>query len=107
VTSPPETQYGLHLPPGESFPIHTLARVLSCTRQHLINLVETGEIKCAIDLRGAGSSHSCIRITRAAALEFIESRRIEIAAIPDRLDGREEKSATARICRADTHRRKN
>jgi Helix-turn-helix domain len=70
-----------YLPPGESFPVHLLARVLHIHRTHLINLIDAGEIQCAVDLRGHGSSRSTIRVPRAAVIEFLEKRRIVI--IPD------------------------
>lgn len=71
-----------YLPPGESFPVHLLARVLHVTRNHVINLIDTGEIKCAVDLRGAGASRSTIRVSRAAVVEFLESRRILVVESP-------------------------
>jgi Helix-turn-helix domain len=69
------------LPPGESFPVHLLARVLHVHRTHVINLIDAGEIKCAVDLRGPGASRSTIRVPRAAVIAFLESRRIVV--VPD------------------------
>ena len=67
-----------YLPPGGSFSVIVLARALQVTRNHVINLIDTGEIKCAVDLRGPGASRSTIRVPRAAVIEFLESRRIVI-----------------------------
>lgn len=69
-------QVNAYLPEGESFPVYLLARTLHVTRNHVINLIDTGELKCAVDLRGPGSSRSTIRVSRAAVIEFLESRRI-------------------------------
>ena len=67
-----------YLPPGESFPVHVLARALQVTRNHVINLIDCGEITHAVDLRGAGSSRSTIRVPRSAVIEFLESRKIMV-----------------------------
>jgi hypothetical protein len=69
-----------YLPAGESFPVHLLARVLHVDRKHVIHLIDSGEIKCAVDLRGPGSSRSTIRVSRAAVIEFLESRKIIVVA---------------------------
>jgi hypothetical protein len=74
------------LPPGNSFPVHLLASALHVSRNHLIKLIDTGEIKCAVDLRSPGSSCSTIRVPRAAVLEFLESRKIVV--VPAEKNGR-------------------
>ena len=71
-------QVSAYLPEGQSFPVHLLAKVLHVTRVHVVNLIDAGEIKCAVDLRGPGASRSTIRVPRAAVLEFLESRRIVV-----------------------------
>jgi hypothetical protein len=65
-----------YLPAGDSFPVHLLARILHVDRKHVIHLIDCGELKCAVDLRGPGASRSTIRVSRAAVIEFLESRRI-------------------------------
>jgi hypothetical protein len=72
-----------YLPPGESFPVYLLARVLHIDRKHVVHLIDTGELKCAVDLRGPGASRSTIRISRAAVIEFLESRRIIVVPPPN------------------------
>ena len=67
-----------YLPAGESFPVHILARVLRVTRNHVVNLIDCGELKCAVDLRSPGASRSTIRVPRAAVVEFLECRRIVV-----------------------------
>jgi Helix-turn-helix domain len=64
------------LPAGESFPVWQLARLFHVDRQHLVNLIESGEIKVAIDLRGKTSSRSCIRVPRNSLIEFLQSRKV-------------------------------
>jgi len=66
----------LALPAGDSFPVHVLARYWHVTRPHIINLIESGEIKCAIDIRSPGASRSTIRIPRWAVEEFLKTREI-------------------------------
>jgi len=73
-----ESQVQMALPEGDSFPVHVLARFWHVHRQHVINLIDSGEIKCAIDLRGASGSRSTIRVPRWAAEEFVKSREIVI-----------------------------
>jgi excisionase family DNA binding protein len=65
----------IELPPGESLPIHVVARALSCHRNHLVNLIEAGHLE-AYDLRGPHSSRSTIRITRQTLIEWLASRKI-------------------------------
>jgi hypothetical protein len=67
-----------YLPAGESFPVHVLSRVLHVHRTHITSLIESGEIKCGFDIRGAQSSRSTIRVPRAAVVEFLERRKIVI-----------------------------
>jgi hypothetical protein len=74
------------LPPGESFPVWLLAKHLHVHRTHIINLIDVGEIKCAVDLRGPGSSRSTIRVPRAAVISFLESRKIVV--VPNAKNGR-------------------
>jgi excisionase family DNA binding protein len=64
-----------HLPADQNFAVNTLANYLGVRRQHVLDWIDSGEIKCAFDLRGAGSSRSLIRIPRAAVLEFLAARK--------------------------------
>jgi len=74
-----------YLPAGESFPVHLLARVLHVDRKHVIGLIDSGEIKCAFDMRSPGVSRSLIRVPRAAVVEFLESRKIVVVESPAKL----------------------
>jgi hypothetical protein len=62
-----------YLPDGKSFPLNVLARALCVHRDHLIHLIECGELP-AVDLRAPYSSKSCIRIPREAIEEFLRKR---------------------------------
>jgi len=56
------------------FAIWQLSKVLRCNRQHIVDLVEQGEL-VAFDLRGANSSRSCVRVPRASVIAFLEARQ--------------------------------
>jgi excisionase family DNA binding protein len=64
-----------HLPADRNFAVNTLAKLLGVRRQHVLDWIDSGQIRCAFDLRGAGSSRSTIRIPRAAVLEFLAKRK--------------------------------
>lgn len=64
-----------HLPAGESFPVWKLAQLFHVSAQHLVDLIEEGEI-VAFDLRGKTSSRACIRVQRAELIKFLQSREI-------------------------------
>lgn len=66
------------LPADNSFPVHLLAKLLNVHRTHIVHLIETGELRCAVDLRSSQSSRSCIRVSRVAILEFLEAREIQV-----------------------------
>ena len=68
----------MEMPEGENIPVHVLARFLHVTRNHVINLIDSGEIKCAVDIRGASASRSTIRVPRWAVEDFLRSREIII-----------------------------
>jgi len=64
------------LPQGDSFPVHVLARYWHVDRKTVLMLIDSGEIKCAFDLRAPYSSRSTIRIPRWAIEEFLKTREI-------------------------------
>jgi hypothetical protein len=55
---------------GEMFAVWQLSEILRCNRQHIIDLVEQGEL-VAFDLRGAGSSRATLRIPRDSVKSFL------------------------------------
>ncbi len=64
------------LPAGmDFFPVWWLASRWGVSKQHVINLVESGEIRVALDLRGGGASKSLIRVPRCSVLEFLKKRK--------------------------------
>jgi hypothetical protein len=71
-------QVSEYLPPGDNFPVYLLARFLHVHRQHVLNLIDCGEIKCAIDIRSPHASRSTIRVPRWAVEEFLKSREIVV-----------------------------
>jgi hypothetical protein len=64
------------LPSGkEWFSIRWLARHWNKSAQHVINLVDSGEIKTSVDLRGKGSKRSDTNIPRSAVVDFLNRRK--------------------------------
>jgi hypothetical protein len=61
----------------ETFTLRWLAAWSRSSVMHWNRLVESGEIppEGVIDLRGAGTGKSMLRITRPALVKFLESRR--------------------------------
>jgi len=70
-----KAQIEAELPDWSFFPCHWLAHRLQVDSKHIANLIESGEIKCAVDLRSRGASRTTIRIPRAAVVEFLTRRR--------------------------------
>jgi excisionase family DNA binding protein len=68
-----------YLPPGETFAVWQLAKMLNCHRSHLVHLIEAGEI-VAFDLRGKKASRSTMRVPRNSIVEFLEKRQVIAAA---------------------------
>lgn len=67
--------YEAVLPDWDGFPIWWLAKRWQVTDQHILNLVESRQIACAVDLRNKGSSRATIRIPRKAVIAFLNTRR--------------------------------
>ncbi len=67
--------FGKELPPWDFFPLYWLAARLHVTTKHLDNLILTGEIRCAVDLRGNKSSRATIRLPRQAVVDFLNGRQ--------------------------------
>jgi len=56
-----------------------LARYWHVDRKHVVNLIDAGEIKWAIDLRAPSSNRSTIRIPRSSVVAFLSTRVIRVA----------------------------
>lgn len=67
----------IELPPGAALPVHVIARALHCDDQHLVHLIESGELE-AFDLRSPHSSRSTLRVTRTTLIEFLARRKIVV-----------------------------
>lgn len=79
----PEFDFEHDLPAGvESFALHWLAKRWKVSVQHVFNLVKSGEIPVAVDLRNLNSSKSCIRAPRASVVTFL-NRRKDLTAIEE------------------------
>jgi Helix-turn-helix domain len=63
------------LPEGEMFSIEQLSKILRCNRQHIVALVEEGEL-VAYDLRGKDSGRSCVRVLRDSVISFLRASDI-------------------------------
>ncbi len=72
----PEFNFEEDLPAGvESFSLHWLAKRWKVSVQHVFNLVESGEIPVAVDLRNLKSSKACIRVPRKSVVAFLNKRK--------------------------------
>lgn len=76
----PEFDFEHDLPAGkEFFSVPFLARLWGCSNEHVIGLIESGEIAIAADLRGTGSTKTMWRVTRRAVVDFLNRRKSGIA----------------------------
>jgi hypothetical protein len=64
------------LPDWDGFPVFWVAKRWHCTSNHILNLIDSGEIKVPIDLRNKASSRAMIRIPRGSLIEFINRRKV-------------------------------
>jgi len=67
-----------HLPNWESFPVNFLAKYLQIHRDHVLRLIELGEISPVLDLRAPNSTRSCLRVPREAVLDFLKTRQVTV-----------------------------
>jgi hypothetical protein len=64
------------LPEGkEWFSPRWLARHWGRSIQHVLNLIDQGEIKDSVDMRGHGSRRSNLNIPRVAVIDFQKRRK--------------------------------
>ena len=60
-----DIDFDAELPPNMAFfPLWWLAKRWHCSVQHVINLVDSGELKVPVDLKGKSASKSMIRAPR-------------------------------------------
>jgi len=52
--------------------VQEVAHMLSCSVDHVYNLLEEGALKVAVDIRTQGARRSCPRVLRASVLEFLQ-----------------------------------
>lgn len=70
-----DIDFDAELPNFQFFPVWLLAKTWHCHRTHVVNLIEAGELKVPVDLRGANSSKSMWRVPRASIIEFLNKRK--------------------------------
>jgi excisionase family DNA binding protein len=69
--------FDLALPKGVAFlTIRQLAVSLGVSRQHVMNLIEKGDLEAGADVSVTGSTRSSLRIPRASVIRFLNSRRV-------------------------------
>lgn len=73
--SAPNIDFEKELPPWKFFPVQWLAKELHCSPEHLIHMIETGELPVAVDLRGKNSSRMMLRIPRQSLVHFLTARK--------------------------------
>lgn len=62
----------IELPEGRAcFAVFELVRLLSIRRERIMDLIEEGDLRGAIDMRGKGASRACIRVPRQCVLEAL------------------------------------
>ena len=71
------------LPRWESFSVHWIANHWRCSVQHVINLIESGELPVDADLRKKAPTKTMIRVSRKSLAEFMNSRK-DLAAVAAR-----------------------
>lgn len=52
--------------------VQEVAHMLSCSVDHVYNLLEEGALKVAVDIRTQGARRSCPRVLRASVLDFLQ-----------------------------------
>lgn len=83
MAAPPKKQiefdlnFDDELPPKmDFFPVWFLAKLWHAHRQHIVNLIDSGELKVPVDLRNKASSRAMIRVPRASVVEFLTRRKV-------------------------------
>jgi hypothetical protein len=72
-----DIDFDAELPANRNFfPVWELAKSWHCSVQHIINLVESGELKVPVDLKGKSATKTMIRVPRASVVEFLNRRKV-------------------------------
>lgn len=77
-----DIDFNAELPPQDFFPVWQLAKSWRCSPEHVIRLVESGELPVGLDLRNKASSKTMIRVPRKSVVKFL-TRRKDMAAIAE------------------------
>lgn len=70
-----DIDFELELPHWDFFPVYWLADRWRVTSRHVFNLIESGELPVAIDLRNKASSRTTIRVPRRSVVHFLKTRK--------------------------------
>jgi hypothetical protein len=72
----PEFDFDNQLPAGkEWFSPRWLARHWGKSVQHVLNLIEEGEIKDVVDMRSKHARRTCANIPRQSVVDFLNRRK--------------------------------
>lgn len=72
-----DLDFDAELPPNMAFfPVWFLAKLWHCSVQHVLNLVDSGELPVPVDLRGKAATKTMIRVPRASVVEFLNRRKV-------------------------------
>ena|ERR1017187_3299066 len=77
-----DIDFNVELPPWDFFPVFCLAEKWHVTTQHVINLIESGELEVGVDLRNKASSRAVIRVPRKSVVRFLNARK-DLQAVAD------------------------
>ncbi len=70
--TPPDFDWQSLVPAKNLLRVQEVAHMLSCSVDHVYNLLEEGALKVAVDIRTQGARRSCPRVLRASVLEFLQ-----------------------------------
>jgi hypothetical protein len=70
-----DIDFAQELPPWDFFPVWWLAKSWHGSDEHVLRLIEKGELPVGVDLRSPGASRSMIRIPRKSVIEFLNRRK--------------------------------
>ncbi len=72
-----DLDFEAELPPKmDFFPVWFLAKLWHCSAQHVLNLIDTGEMPVPVDLRGKAATKTMIRVPRKSVVEFLNRRKV-------------------------------
>lgn len=71
-----ELDFEFHLPPDrEKFRVWEVATILHCTQEHVIHLIEEGQLGPVVDIKTAGATRSSFVVPRPGLVKFLQERK--------------------------------